>query len=536
VISRRAFLRAAGVSAASAAARLRASGHHAAGQTSTLDVGRLARFVDPLPIPATVSLHVPAGSSRASAYRIAMRQVEARVHRDLPPTRFWSFGDTFPGPTISVRRGQPVWIEWANELPSKHPFAIDHTLHGAERGLSESRAVVHVHGAKAPPESDGYPDHWMVPGKSTRCLYPNDQDAATLWYHDHTMGINRLNVFAGLMGVYLIHDDVEDALRLPSGPQDIPLLICDRFLDAHAQLNYPASDDPDAPWVPEVFGDAMLVNGALSPYLAVERRRYRLRVVNGSNARFLHLALSSGEPFQQIASDLGLLEAPASTPLLQLAPAERADVVVDFANHGGQELTLMNGGQPILQFRVGTNVVDSDRPLPERLRTIERLKEADAIETRTHTLGEDDDLVARPMRMLLNNTRWHAPVTEKPLLDSTEVWNLANVTDDSHPIHLHLARFQILERRPFDVYTYLTQRRVVYTGAPVPPSAGERGWKDTVRADPAMMTRIIARFEGFPGRYMWHCHILEHADNEMMRPMDVVAPPSKTAARAKPGE
>src|SRR5262249_5798406 len=160
---------------------------------------------------------------------------------------FWSFGSTFPGPTIEVRRGHPIQIEWINQLPLHHFLPIDHTIHGAEAELPEVRTVVHVHGAKVPADSDGYPEHWFTRGKSRVYSYPNDQDAATLWYHDHTMGINRLNVYAGLMGLYVIRDEVEDALRLPQGRQELPLLICDRSFRADGQLDYPVSGDPESP-------------------------------------------------------------------------------------------------------------------------------------------------------------------------------------------------------------------------------------------------------------------------------------------------
>src|SRR5262249_13903710 len=144
-------------------------------------------------------------------------------------------------------------------------------------------------------------------------------------------------------------------------------------------------------------------------------------------------------------------------------------------------------------------------------------------QTRVHSLGEQDDLLARPMRMLLNNTRWHAPVTEQAQIDTTEIWSLVNLTSDSHPIHLHLVRFQVLDRRNFDLFSYESKKQIGLTGPALPPEASEAGWKDTVRAAPGMITRIIVRFEGYTGRYMWHCHILEHGDNEMMRPFDVVA-------------
>ena len=152
-----------------------------------------------------------------------------------------------------------------------------------------------------------------------------------------------------------------------------------------------------------------------------------------------------------------------------------------------------------------------------------RCDESDAVATRIHTLSEDDDLLARPMRMLLNSTRWHMPVTERPRLGTTEIWSLANVTDDSHPIHLHLVRFQILDRRNFDAFSLSESRAASCSpGPPLPPDPCEAGWKDTVRADPDMITRIIVRFDGYAGRYMWHCHILEHGDNEMMRPFEIV--------------
>jgi spore coat protein A len=525
-ITRRRFLRASGLSAAGLALRVRAAGRSQE-QKLALDLTALAPFVTPLPMLQTAK---SVGRQRQDGrdvplYRMAMRQVEARVHRDLAPTRFWSFGSTFPGPTFDTRTREGLAIEWVNELPKRHVLPIDHTLHGAEADTPEVRAVVHVHGAKVPSESDGQSDRWIVPGQSARYYYPNAQHAATLWYHDHTMGINRLNVYAGLMGVYLIRDEIEDALNLPKGLFEIPLLFCDRLFDADAQLDYPTSDDPDAPWVPEVFGEAMLINGALWPYCDVERRRYRFRMINGSNGRFLHLTLPNGLPFCQIGADQGLLDAPVEVTRLDLAPAERADIVIDFSGQAGNSLNVANDGQPIMQFRVARAPSHDASALPELLRAVPRLREADAVETRFLTLAEDDDLLARPTRMLLNGARWHMPVTEQPVLDSTEIWSLANLTDDTHPIHLHLVGFQILDRRKFDVFVYLKERRVVFTGPVVLPQPGEAGWKDTVRADAGMITRIIVRFDGYAGRYMWHCHILEHGDNEMMRPYEVVRLP-----------
>ena len=456
-----------------------------------------------------------------------MRQFESKVHRDLKPTRLWGYASGSPGPTFETRSGQGVLVEWVNELPTTHFLPIDRSIHGAEADKAEVRTVVHLHGAKAPPESDGYPENWYVPGKSAVYYYPNRQDAAMLWYHDHALGINRLNVFAGLLGAFFVRDEFEDSLHLPRGKYEIPLVIYDRDFDLEGQLNYPVSGDPKSPWVPEFFGDAVLVNGKLFPYLEVEPRKYRFRVLNGANSRFFHLTLSSeaskGQTVQQIGTDQGLLPAPVPLTRVSLAPAERADLVVDFSNSVGTNVILKNDNVSVMQFRVAAKGAPDASALPQVLRPVPRIPESSAVKTRTLTLVEIDDLVQRPVKMLLNNAHWSMPVTENPVLDSVEIWNLINTTDDAHPIHLHLVRFQILDRRAFNIAAYWATGEIKYTGAVTPPESGEAGWKDTVRADPGMVTRIIVRFEGFAGRYVWHCHLLEHEDNEMMRPYDVVA-------------
>jgi spore coat protein A len=503
---------------------------------TNLNAYSLAQFVDPLPIPEIAQPfdHRPSpenASLKLPYYRVAMRQIEAKLHRDLKPTRLWAYGSSSPGPTFEAKSGQGILVEWANELPTQHFLPIDHSIHGAEADKPEVRTVVHLHGAKAPAESDGYPENWYVPGKSAVYHYPNRQDAAMLWYHDHALGINRLNIFAGLFGAYLLRDDFEDSLKLPSSKYEIPLVVYDRIFDLEGQLNYPVSGNPKSPWTPEVFGDALMVNGKLFPYLEVEPRRYRFRTLNGANARFFHLSLSNGQTFHQIGTDQGLLPAPVETKRVILAPAERADLVVDFSSSAGEQIILKNDSVNVMQFRVAkaqsiSGSISQDRnALPSALRPVAKMPESAAVKTRMLTLVEVDDLAQRPVAMLLNNTHWNMPVTENPILDSTEIWNLINTTDDSHPIHLHLVRFQILDRRSFDIAAYWTTGKLNYFGPAIPPEPSEAGWKDTVRADPAMVTRIIIRFEGFTGRYVWHCHILEHEDNEMMRPYDVIAAP-----------
>jgi spore coat protein A len=502
-------------------------------QTPPLDPGRLARFVDPLPIPAVLaprgSRPDPAGGvARLPYYRVSMRAAEAKLHRDLPPTRLWTYEGTSPGPTIETRSGRGLLVEWINELPERHLLPIDHTLHGAGPGVPDVRAVVHVHGAKAPPESDGFPEDWYVPGKSATFHYPNRQDATMLWYHDHAMGIARLNHYAGLFGVFLIRDRVEDALQLPRGAHEIPLVLCDRTFDTTGQLRYPVSQVAGAPWVEEVLGDVHLVNGKVFPFLEVERTRYRFRVVNASNGRSYALSLAGGPQIVQIGSDQGLLSAPVAVESLLLMPAERADILVDFREAKAGTLWLQDQGRPILEFRVAAHRGRiKTPPLPERLRSIERIAPSSAVQTRNLILNAYHDPRRHRMVMLLNDTRWHDPVTESPALDSVEIWSLLNLTGDDHPIHLHLVRFQILDRQPFDAAVYRASGKIQPTAPPIPPAPHEAGWKDTVRVPIRMVTRIIARFEGFRGKYVWHCHVLEHAANEMMRPFEVVAPPSR---------
>ena len=494
-----------------------------------VDPNSLAAFVDPLPIPAAAKpiatrRDPSSASKKLPLYRIPMREIESKVHSDLPSTRFWSYGSSVPGPVIETRSGEGFFVDWPNELPERHFLPIDHTIMGAEKDKPTVRTVVHLHGAKTPPGSDGYPEAWYVPGRSATYFYPNEQEAAMLWYHDHAMGINRLNVYAGLLGLCMVRDKLEDSLHLPSGEYEIPLVIIDRLLTLDGQLYYPVSKRPEAPWVPEFLGNVILVNGKLLPYLDVKSTKYRFRLLNASNARFYRLSLENGETFAQIGTDQGLLPAPVAVKVLTLAPGERADVIIDFAlAEPGSKIILHNDAVDVMQFRVGSKTAAESHPLPSTLRPVMRIPEQSAVRTRQLTLEEFDNVLDEPDTHLLNGARWHDPVTENPVIDTTEIWSLINLTDDTHPIHLHLVRFQILDRRPFDVSEYLLKKTVRYTGHVYPPEPNEAGWKDTVRATPGAVTRIIIPFEGYTGRYVWHCHLLEHEDNEMMRPYEVLA-------------
>ena len=518
----------------------------------------LTPFVDPLPIPSVIR---PGSAVR----QIDMSEFTQKLHSNLPPTKVWGYNGTYPGPTIEVTKGAPSNILWNSNLPPAHFLPVDHMLHGAERKFPEVRNVVHLHGIKTLPASDGYAEAWFTAGFKTvgssfqtkTYSYPNDQPGTTLWYHDHALGISRLNVYAGLAGFYIIRDPAEDALNLPSGNYEIPLLIQDRLFNADGSLLYPkVTDGTQEFWIPEFFGDTVLVNGKVWPYLEVEPRKYRFRMLNGSNARFYHMTLEesttagelnggTGPAFIQIGSDGGLLPAPIHHRELLMAPAERFDIVINFAGLEGKNFVLTNDGAApypgggevvptqIMQFRVTKKLGKDTSDVPKELSPLKLLDPADAVRTRNLELSEADRASdGYPIIGQLDGLHWSDPVTENPKAGTTEVWNLVNTTGDAHPIHVHLVEFQVLERQRFSEKVWDAQHQLVFVGKPQAPAKNERpARKDVVIAQPGMVTRIIAKFDlpsgtpvapGQRFRYMWHCHILEHEDNEMMRPFDVV--------------
>lgn len=527
MISRRKFLGRAGVLATGLSLEKTLVAGGITPPSTALDPNTLKPFVDLLPLPSSMKSSgmrpdPDHPGKTIPYYRVAMEEIHQKVHRDLPPTRMWGFNGTSPGPIFETRSGQGLMIEWVNRLPTTHFLPIDHTLHGAELDKPEVRCVIHLHGGKTPPASDGYPEDWVVPGESLLYHYPNRQDAALLFYHDHTMGINRLNIYAGLEGLFVIRDDAEDALNLPKGKYEIPLMLYDRFLRSDGQIEYPVSGDPKSPWVPEVYSNVILANGKLAPYLEVEPRRYRFRVMNGSNARFFRLSFGGLLEMNVIGGDQGLLPAPVKTKRVLVSPAERTDIVFDFSAHVGERIVLKSDSFDIMEFRVAATAAKDDSSLPPQLRTIEQIPESRAVKTRRLTLDETMDKVQNSMGMLLNNTAWHMPVTEKPVINTTEIWEFVNLTEDTHPIHLHLVKFKVLDRRSFDVFQFQDKGEMRYTARAIPPGPEEAGWKDTVSCEKGQVTRIIVPFEGYTGRYVWHCHLLEHEDNEMMRPFEVV--------------
>jgi FtsP/CotA-like multicopper oxidase with cupredoxin domain len=612
-------------------------------------------------------------------------------------------GPSWPARTIEAQRSVATTVTYTNNLAGPKgapPFlqkylTIDQTLHWADplklgcEFLSPSAqvgagcfqpftgpvpAAVHLHGAEVPSAFDGAPEAWFTPSglhgagyatlkgaKANQAVYryPNGQEATTLWFHDHALGSTRTNVFSGLAGFYFIRDDRDtglptNSINLPSGAREIELVIQDRQFDTNGQLLFPDGNPsglngpPPNPtvhpfWIPEFFGDVMVVNGKSWPFLNVEPRRYRFRFLNGSNARMLDLTLKDslgGATIWQIGSDGGFLDAPAQIAYpnsLFLAPAERADVIVDFSAFAGRTLTLMNdakapfpaGASPdpqtvaqIMQFRVSaTPVADTTcdpasttNPCNLRASPIVRLASGGALapgvrpDQKRQLVLKEIEGPGGPLEVMLNNTKWSGfkestmdtsptPIadsrlvidnwaTELPRVGSTEFWEVANITGDAHPIHVHLVQFQIVSRQPFQSIAYTTDWEGAFTGgfkpgdgppfpyntvnadgavggnlavspylqgSPTPPPANEAGWKDTVVMLPGTVTRIVARwapqdipvsdvtagmnlyvfdptaligttdFAGNPGGpgYVWHCHILDHEDNEMMRPYAV---------------
>jgi spore coat protein A len=487
----------------------------------TMDATKLAPFVDELLRPELLKpaghrSNAKLGALNAPYYPVVMREIAARLHRDLPLTKLWSFGNSSAPVLWEARKDQGVLIDWINRLPPKHILPLDPPRMGLEHA-PPTRTVEHMHGARVPSISDGYPEDWFGPGKSRLGYYPNHQDATALWAHDHAMGVSRMNVMAGLTGWYLLRDDVEDALGLPSGKYEVPLFLYDRSFKPDGQLYYPNPPDEGA-WSEEFLGDAMMVNGKVQPFLHVEPRKYRFRIGNTANSRFFSLELSNGQKFHVVGSDQGLLAEPVETSRVVISPAERVDIVVDFSGSRGRNLILTSDSLNLMQFRVSGTPVSDDSRLPDVLRTIERIPEAQAIKTRFMTLDEFDGDDGDPMVMLLNRKHWADPVTEIVKGGTTEIWSLANLTQDTHPIHLHMVHFQVLDRQTFSVDDYLNDESLRMTRPKQPPQPHEMGWKDVVQCPPETVTRIIVPFSPYTGRYLWHCHILEHEANDMMRP------------------
>ena len=511
-------------------------------------------------------------------YEVDIREVQQTLHRDLPPTTVWGYDGQYPGPTIEARRGEPVYVRWKNKLPDEHLLPVDTTIHSdmVPYDSTGTRVVTHLHGGNVEHTSDGKPLAWFTRDfeetgpkfEKKDYYYVNDQPAATLWYHDHSLGITRLNVYAGLAGFYLLRSDREDELGLPEGEYEIPLVLQDRTFEEDGSLFYPTGptdgggSGPDPSIVPQFYGDTSVVNGKAWPRLTVEPRSYRLRLLNGSNSRFYSLKLveydeatgttgEDGPALTLVGNDGGLLAQPRQVEdRLQLGSSARADVVVDFADYAGSTLLLHNDAPAEFRGSVGTD--DGVEPLPEvllvdvqntsggddtsqvpnSLGRVPDIPVESADRNRHVTLATQTDENGRQLHLLgtgeepLGNRLYDA-ATETPRKGTTEIWSIVNRTAMSHPVHLHLVHFQVLGHQSYGDFD--PEADSIDPETLSPPKQGERGWNDVVTVDPGQVTHIIVHFGEYEGLfndqtgwYMWHCHMLEHEDHDMMRPLRVL--------------
>jgi spore coat protein A len=687
MLSRRRFLQAGGGAVALAAVRRRA---YAFQQSPAIrKFNQALPGLGPSGIP--VASPVSAANSPVDAYQLEIREFQQRI---LPPpygkTTFWGYVDANPaiadnprylGPVIVARKDKPVQLIVTNKLPNKHILPVDTTLMGAEPGQDVNRTAVHLHGGFVTWNYDGGPFAWFAPDGRTgvsflngtgvkgqaQHYYPNQQSARLMWYHDHAIGITRLNAYAGIASAYLLGDDFEDSLvALGAVPStQIPLVIQDKSFKSDGSLWYPSQyeyrDIPDLPepwgplsqatvnsltgqtgrWeseggapplvscVPEYFSDTILVNGAVYPVASVPATQVRFRILNASQARFYNLQLyyesaeapgeadlgRPGPPMIQIGTEGGFLFSPVvlnnppsqiawdtnpASPTfgnvnrynLLLAPAERADLIIDFASASGKSLILYNdapapfpggdqrndyftgdlnmapiGGAPptlagqspntrtLLKFTVGPARAASGGISSSSLvfsltgllaSAADPMTQFQGMRMRDVTLNEDMDQFGRLIQRLGTNTKppgsasfgrgYMDPATETPRSGDVEIWRIFNLTGDTHPIHFHLVNVQVLGRQPFDAANYTGTPKLKFIGPFRGPDPNEFGYKETVRVNPNEMTMVIIKFQlpkvpfavpqsprtgGY--EYVWHCHILEHEEHDMMRPL-VVSP------------
>jgi spore coat protein A, manganese oxidase len=586
------------------------------------------------------------------------------------------------GGIIVAQRGAPIQITFTNTLPPKHILPVDTSTNFPDAQL-QNATTTHLHGGLVPWISDGGPFSWFTPdgqyGPSVQSAkgniyqllnpglkpgqaeyyYPNDQSARLVWYHDHAHDLTRLNAYAGIASAYIIRDRFEANLRtlgLPdfveNGGHELPIVIQDKIFvgpdiltkdptwpgptgvgslwyphtyetDRWELGDHPLGLPPDPSIIPEMFGDTMLANGTVYPQATIEARRYRLRILNACQARFLNLQLyvDDGSPdgitlnrntmkptnvpgpdFLVLGTEGGFLPHPVQVPSnksfnpntlggsLITGPAERWDLLVDFSRFAGQKVILYNdapapfpGGDPVNDYFPGApgNPTQPQPGFGPNTRQIIRFQVVPAtskdaplhiteqtdltpdltpflvppgtavqdgvlhlppgVPVRQLTLNETFDGYGRLLQLLGTNQPVHGgfgrayedPATETPAAGSTEVWQIANLTGDTHPIHFHLVNVQVLGRQLFNVDTYTGAPS--YTGPARDPDKTERGWKETVRMNPGEVTTVIMRFDlpAVPftvpasprtggNEYVWHCHILEHEEHDMMRPLVVL--------------
>ncbi|MBL1074591.1 multicopper oxidase domain-containing protein [Nocardia sp. 2] len=487
----------------------------------------LMPFVDDLPIPETIAAtgELVAGSGMH------------RYHRDLPEARSWGYSRPVLGPNLEARRDELAHITFRNELGA-HVLAqhVDLTMHGVtDLDRTDPRFTVHLHGGANSPDADGHPLLAWRNGGMASYAYSNRQEAATLWYHDHAMGITRLNIQAGLVGMYYVRDEFDtgapdNPLGLPSGEFEIPLIVQDRTFNADGTIQ------PMVAWyLPEGYnqagqlGDVACVNGKVWPRLSVRRTLYRFRVLNGSNSRPYVFAFTNNMPFWAIGSDLGLLDAPVLTPAIRLSPGERADLLVDFStyrdgdvvdlinvalNDAGNTIFMVPEVRNIMRFTVaGAGPAAAVPPMlrgePGLPDLLEQPYWPDAVRTMTLIGYNDPDRSAAifPAMAVLNNLPFQGTDIDIAKAGTTERWDIINTTAFDHPVHIHLARMRVLSRRPIHAAEYWNANpppafgtrwappaEAFAAGPELWPPAWELGWKDTVECPTDHITRIMVRW------------------------------------------
>ena len=519
----------------------------------------LRPFAEPLPVPGSgIVVASPAAPNR---YHFTLRQISRRLHPQLPKTPIFAYDDgsglggqagSF-GMAIAAQTGTPVQVSYTHRLPARYPswIPVDTRLTPLGRQV---RMMAHLHGGFVATADDGNPTvtpDGFGPGETQTVVYPNEapqQSARLMWFHDHAMGATRLNVFAGLAGAYILRDEHDtgaepNPIGIPGGSYEIPMVIQDRQFNPDGTFRYPVSTIPGITWIGEYFGDHMLVNGKVWPYLNVEPRLYRFRILYGCNARIMSLDLG-GAPMWQIGAEGGMWDLPVRMSRLVLTPAERADVIVDFRGLEGQTLIVHNSTPAapvstpapplptVMQIRVGTTVTHrGPRDIPNHLPGLRAdLPRPDV--TRFITLNE---IAPETAAWWLNlNAAHFGRAPEHPRAGTVEDWVFINMTGDTHPMHTHLFNHQVIGRVPFDDDAYEKAHggpdgvpggidpAPFATGPMLPPTPDERGFKDTSKVNPGSYTIVRARIDlpsgvRAPQAYVYHCHIVEHEDNDMMQ-------------------
>jgi spore coat protein A len=537
-------------------------------------------------------------TAKSKSVTLDVTQFSQQVLTGYPATRLYGYGvagkkGSWPGPSLHATSKQTTNITFRNKLPKGsrklanggHLLPVDATLLDASMLALPAGAkptVTHLHGAHVEWQSDGHPEAWFTQtnlrGSKWRKAvnkFDNSQVGGTLWYHDHTHGLTRLNVYAGMAGAYLLHDSTEAKLIkknvLPAAAFDREIVLQDRWFNDDGQLSLDTTSPPTSGVNLSIYPDFMMANGVPWPVLAVQPRKYRFRFINGSDSRIYVLRLSSARKFLVVGTELGLLPKAVATSELAMAPGERYDVVLDFTGHArNAEIILRNGGidgglfgfadangtttnRPsdvafgdgnptdprstgqIMKFKVSQKLSKAKKgSVVAGTKLGPALPKLKATKTRKLMAFLGTDGQGRDMEMLGNigaggTKMWMEPATEIVAKGTTEIWEIYNTSVVAHPVHLHLVDFQVLDRAPFQ-YTSVPKPMmdggtggivtVTSVGTRRKPETYERGRKDTVLCYPGEVTRIIAKFDR-PGNYVWHCHILHHEDHDMMRPITV---------------